>query len=152
MYASCGLKTKALVLCLALAIVTPATAQVARSSVDTPASAGVSEFRDPKTGQIWTPNNVGLVSGPNTPADQAFDPLAQAVRVDGVVVQRAKITPLGMVPTTAGPAVPIVNIEDASLRAIPGQRWQVVLYLNNNSGRTIAQLLHCSFTNAGKPV
>lgn len=152
MYASCGLKIRAVILCLALAIGAPAAAQVARSSLDTPASAGVPEFRDPKTGQIWTPNNVGLVSGPNTPADRAFDPSAQAVRVDGVVVQRAKITPLGMVPITAGPTVPIVNIEDASLRAIPGQRWQVVLYLNNNSGRTIAPLLHCNFTNAGKPV
>jgi hypothetical protein len=152
MYASCSLRTKALICCLALVIGTPATAQVARSSVDTPASAGMPEFRDPKTGQIWTPNNVGMVSGPNTPADRAFDPMAQAVRVDGVVVQRAKITPLGMVQITAEPTVPLVNIDDASLRAVPGRRWQVVLYLNNNSGRTIAPLLHCSFTNAGKPV
>ena len=152
MNASCGSGTKILIFALALTIGSPAIAQVARSSVDMPASAGVPEFRDPKTGQVWTPNNVGLVSGPNTPADRAFDPLGQAVRVDGVVVQRAKITPLGMVPITAGPTVPIVNIDDASLRAVPGQRWQVVLYLNNNSGRTIVPLIHCSFTNAGKPV
>lgn len=152
MNASCGSGAKALVFLLALAIGSPAGAQAIRSSVDMAASAGVPEFRDPKTGQIWTPNNVGLVSGPNTPADRAFDPLAQAVRVDGVIVQRAKITPLGMVPITAGPTVPIVNITDASLRAIPEQRWQVVLYLNNNSGRTIVPLIHCSFTNAGKPV
>ena len=117
-----------------------------------PATAGVPEFRDPKTGQIWTPNNVGLVPGPNTPADRAFDPLGQAVRVDGVVVQRPKVTPLGAVPITAGPTVPVVNIENATLRAVPEQRWQVVLYLNNNSGRTVVPLLHCSFTNAGKPV
>lgn len=152
MYASCGSGTKTLIFALALAIGSPAIAQVARSSVDMPASAGVPEFRDPKTGQIWTPNNVGLISGPNTPADRAFDPLGQAVHVDGVVVQRAKVTPLGMVPITAGPTVPIVNIDGASLRAVPGQRWQVVLYLNNNSGRTIVPLIHCSFTNAGKPV
>ncbi|MDP1749426.1 MAG: hypothetical protein Q8L22_08205 [Reyranella sp.] len=152
MKASCGSGTKALIFLLALAIGSPAMAQVARSSADMPASAGAPEFRDPKTGQIWTPNNVGLVSGPNTPADRAFDPLGQAVRVDGVVVQRAKITPLGMVPITSGPTVPVVNIDHASLRAVPGQRWQVVLYLNNNSGRTIVPLIHCSFTNAGKPV
>lgn len=152
MYASGGSGTKTLILVLALAIGAPAIAQVVRSSVDMPALAGVPEFRDPKTGQIWTPNNVGMVSGPDTPADRAFDPLGQAVRVDGVVVQRAKITPLGMVPITAGPTVPLVNIDDASLRAVPGQRWQVVLYLNNNSGRTIVPLIHCSFTDAGKPV
>ena len=152
MYASRGWGTKALILGLVLAIGVPAAAQVTRSSVDMPASAGVPEFRDSKTGQIWTPNTVGLVAGPNTPADRAFDPLAQAVRVDGVVVQRAKITPLGVVPITAGPTVPIVNIDGASLSAIPEKRWQVVLYLNNNSGRTVAPLLHCSFTSAGKPV
>lgn len=152
MYASSGFGTKAMILVLALAISLPAAAQVIRSSVDMAASSGVPEFRDPKTGQIWTPNNVGLVSGPNTPADRAFDPLAQAARVDGVVVQRARITPLGTVPITAGPTVPIVNIDGASLSAIPEKRWQVVLYLNNNSARTVAPLLPCSFTNAGKPV
>ena len=158
MYASRGTGTKALIFSLVLAISVPvigsapAIAQVTRSSVDMQASAGVPEFRDPRTGQIWTPNNVGLVAGPNTPADQAFDPMAQAVRVDGVVVQRSRITPLGMVPITAGPTVPIVNIGDASLRAVPGRRWQVVLYLDNNSGRTVVPLIHCLFTNAGKPV
>jgi hypothetical protein len=130
----------------------PVLAQAPRSTVDMTASSGVPEFRDPKTGQIWTPNNVGLTPGPNTPADRAFDPLGQAARVDGVVVQRPKVTPLGAVPITAGPTVPIVNIENASLRAVPERRWQVVLYLNNNSARTVAPLLHCSFTNAGKPV
>lgn len=152
MYASRGLGAKALIFGLVLAVSAPAAGQVARSSVDMPASAGAPEFRDPKTGQIWTPNNVGVVSGPNTPADRAFDPMAQAVRVDGVVVQRARITPLGAIPITAGPTVPIVNIDGATLSAIPEKRWQVVLYLNNNSGRTVAPLLLCSFTNAGKPV
>ncbi len=151
-YACRGLGAKALFFGLVLSISAPAAAQVTRSSVDMPVSAGVPEFRDPKTGQIWTPNNVGLVSGPNTPADRAFDPLAQAVRVDGVVVQRPRITPLGMVPITAGPTVPVVNIDGAALSAVPEKRWQVVLYLNNNSGRTIVPMLLCTFTNAGKPV
>jgi hypothetical protein len=152
MNASCGSGAKALIFLMMFAMGAPASAQAVRSSVDMAASAGGPEFRDPKTGQIWTPNNVGLVAGPNTPADRAFDPLAQAVHVDGVIVQRVKITPLGMVPITSGPTVPIVTITDASLRAVPEQRWQVVLYLNNNSGRTIVPLIHCSFTNAGKPV
>ena len=152
MYGSRGSVMRALPCLVAFTMVSPAAAQVPRSTVDMSASAGVPEFRDPKTGQIWTPNNVGLVPGPNTAADRAFDPLGQAARVDGVVVQRPKVTPLGAVPITAGPTVPIVNIENATLRAVPEQRWQVVLYLNNNSGRTVVPLLHCSFTNAGKPV
>lgn len=143
---------KGLLCLVALMSISPAFAQAPRSTVDMPASAGAPEFRDPKTGQIWTPSNVGLVPGPNIPADRAFDPLGQAARVDGVVVQRPKVTPLGAVPITAGPTVPVVNIENASLRAVPERRWQVMLYLNNNSARTVAPLLHCSFTNGGKPV
>lgn len=152
MYGSRGSSMKALVCLAMVAIVVPAHAKAPRSTVDMSASAGVPEFRDPKTGQIWTPNNVGLTPGPNTPADRAFDPLAQAASVDGVIVQRPKVTPLGAVPITAGPTVPLVNIENATLRAVPGQRWQVVLYLNNNSDRTIVPLLHCQFSNAGRPV
>lgn len=152
MYGSRELGMKALVGVAVLAIVAPAHGKAPRSTVDISASAGVPEFRDPKTGQIWTPNNVGLVPGPNTAADRAFDPLAQAASVDGVTVQKPKITPLGAVPIAAGPTVSLVNIENATLRAIPEQRWQVVLYLNNNSNRTIAPLLHCQFSNAGKPV
>jgi hypothetical protein len=152
MYRSYGSGLTALVCLVGLTIAPAALGQAPRSSVDTPASAGVPEFRDPKTGQIWTPENVGLVPGPNTPSDRAFDPLAQAVHVDGVVVQRPRITPLGSVPITAGPTVPIVNIDDATLRAVPSQRWQVVLYLNNNSAKTVVPLLHCGFTNNGKPV
>jgi hypothetical protein len=152
MYGFRGSGMKGLLCLVALMSASPVLAQATRSTVDMPASAGVPEFRDPKTGQIWTPNNVGLVPGPNTPADRAFDPLGQAARVDGVVVQRPKVTPLGAVPIMAGPTVPIVTIENASLRAVPERRWQVVLYLNNNSGRTVAPLLHCSFTNGGKPV
>lgn len=152
MYGYRGMGVKALVCLAMLAIVAPAHAKAPRSTADIPASAGLPEFRDPRTGQVWTPNNVGLVPGPNTPADRAFDPLAQAASVEGVIVQRPKVTPLGAVPITAGPTVPLVNIENATLRAVPEQRWQVVLYLNNNSNRTIAPLLHCQFSNAGKPV
>ena len=35
---------------------------------------------------------------------------------------------------------------------MPEKRWRIVLYLDNNSARTVVPLLHCSFTNAGKPV
>ena len=52
----------------------PASAQKPRSSVDMPATKGVPQFRDPKTGQIWTPLNVGQQSGPPTPEDLAGGP------------------------------------------------------------------------------
>jgi len=69
---------------------------VLRSSVEMSTTAGMPEFRDPKTGQIWTPENVGQGPiGKPTPADLAFDPLAQAQRIKGVVVQRPGFTPLG---------------------------------------------------------
>jgi hypothetical protein len=110
------------------------------------------QFRDPKTGQIWTPRNVGGVSGPNTPADRAFDPRAQTTVVKGTVVQTPNVTPVGTVPITAGPTVPIAIIDNASLSAIPAQRWQVVLYLNNNSASTINPVIECRFTNGGQLV
>jgi hypothetical protein len=132
--------------------VMPVQAQVPRSTVDMPASQTVPQFRDPKTGQVWTPLNVGLQSGPPTPQDLAFDPRGQAVYVKGVVTQRPAIVPLSAVPITAGPTVPIVDIGDATLSAVPGKRWQVVLYLQNNSAGTVAPLLNCRFTNSGKLV
>ena len=142
-----------IVACLVgLTMAAAAHAQAPRSKIDMPATPGVPEFRDPKTGQIWTPLNVGLQSGPPTPADLAFDPLGQAVYVQGVVTQRPSVVPLASVPITAGPTVPIVNLGDATLRAIPGKRWEVVLYLDNNSANTVVPLLNCRFTNSGRLV
>ena len=135
-----------------LTMASAAHAQAPRSKVDMPATPGVPEFRDPKTGQIWTPLNVGQQSGPPTPEDLAFDPLGQAVYVRGVVVQRPGIVPLDAVPITAGPTVPIVNLGDATLRAVPGKRWQVVLYLDNNSASVVVPVINCRFTNAGNLV
>jgi hypothetical protein len=135
-----------------LTMASAAHAQAPRSKVDMPTTPGVPEFRDPKTGQIWTPLNVGQRSGPPTPQDLAFDPLGQAVYVQGVVTQRPSVVPLAAVPITAGPTVPIVNLGDATLRAVPGKRWEVVLYLDNNSANTVVPLLNCRFTNGGRLV
>lgn len=124
-----------------------------RSRVEVPTTPGMPEFRDPKTGQIWTPENVGQGPiGKPTPADLAFDPLAQAERIKGVVVQRPNFTLLGWSAPTVGPATPLVTMDNASLRAVPGKRWQVVLYVNNNSAGTLAPMIDCRFTNAGKLV
>jgi hypothetical protein len=38
------------------------------------------------------------------------------------------------------------------LRAVPGQRWQAVLYLDNNSGNPVEPVIECRFTNGGNPV
>lgn len=137
---------------LGLTMAAQALAQAPRSSVDVPATSGVPEFRDPKTGQIWTPLNVGGKSGPPNRADLAFDPLGQAAYVGGVVTQRPSIVSLSNVPITAGPTVPIVNLGEATLRAVPGKRWEVVLYLNNNSANLVVPVINCRFTNAGKLV
>ena len=137
---------------MSLAVASAAWAQAPRSSVSMQATSGVPEFRDPRTGQIWTPLNVGQQSGPPTPQDLAFDPLGQAVYVNGVVTQRVSVVPLWSVPITAGPTVPIVNLGDPTLRAVPGRRWQVVLYLDNNSANTVTPLIDCRFTNSGKLV
>ena len=117
-----------------------------------PAVPDQPQFRDPKTGQIWTPQNVGGKSGPNTPEDRAFNPQGQVVAVQGMVVQRPAVTLLGTVPITAGPTVPIANLDDAALSVIPGQRWQIVLYLNNNSAGTINPVIECRFNNSGNLV
>ena len=129
-----------------------AEAQVPRSYVEMSASQGVPQFKDPKTGRIWTPLNVGQRSGPPTPEDLAFDPLGQAVYVKGVVTQRPMLVPLSSVPITAGPTVPIVEIDNPTLSAVPGKRWQVVLYIQNNSATVQVPLLNCRFTNSGRLV
>ena len=135
-----------------LTVASAAFAQVPRSSVDAAASPGLPEFRDPKTGQVWTPENVGGGPAPTDAASRAFDPLAQAIVVRGVVDQNVRVTRIGTVPVTAGPTVPLVNIDAISLRVVPGQRWQAVLYLNNNSTFTMASVIGCRFTNAGNLV
>jgi hypothetical protein len=110
-------------------------------------------FRDPVTGQIWTPENVGGgPSDPTRPENRAFNPQGQTTIVPGPSVQTPNVTLIGSVPITAGPSVPIAIIDNATLTAIPSQRWQVVLYLNNNSAGTINPVIECQFTNSGNLV
>jgi hypothetical protein len=139
--------------CLAgMTLASAAFAQGPRSSLDVAASAGAFEFKDPKTGQVWTPETVGQDGRPLTgPDDKAFNPQAQNVPLQ-VVEQRVRGRPVGTVAITAGPTVPIVVMDNATLRAVPGQRWQVVLYLDNNSGNAVSPVIECDFTNSGKPV
>jgi hypothetical protein len=134
-----------------MAALAPGVQAQTRSAVDVAAGTGSPEFRDPKTGQVWTPETVSQDGRPIGPDDKAFDPRAQSAPAQAVL-QKATPRPVGSVPITAGPTVPIVNMENPSLRAVPGQRWQVVLYLNNNSGNGVTPVVECHFTNHGQPV
>lgn len=142
----------AIPLCFVGMTMAPAVhAQAPKSSVEVSASTGLPEFRDPKTGRIWTPENVGQGGKPILPEDHAFDPAAQSGALQ-LVLQKAIAKPVGSVPITAGPTVPIVNLENTSLRAVPGQRWQLATYLNNNSSQAVEPVLECHFTNHGQLV
>jgi hypothetical protein len=126
-------------------------AQATKSNVDVASSTGAFEFRDPKTGHVWTPETVGQDGKPISPDDKAFDPLSQSVPLQ-MVLQKAVPKPVGTVPITAGPTVPIVELQDPVLRAVPGQRWQLAMYINNNSANAVEPVLECHFTNHGQPV
>jgi hypothetical protein len=137
---------------VAMTVTQAALAQAPRSSVGVAASTGAPEFKDPKTGQVWTPETVGQDGRPLTgPDDKAFNPSAQNVAAT-MIDQKVRGRPIGTVPVTAGPTVPIVAMNNASLRAVPGQRWQAVLYLDNNSGNPVEPVIECRFTNGGNPV
>jgi hypothetical protein len=137
---------------LGVAVASAALAQTSRSTLDVAASTGGPEFRDPKTGQVWTPETVGQDGRPLTgPDDKAFDPAGQNVAT-WIAEQRVRGRPVGTVPVTAGPTTPIVAMDGATLRAVPGQRWQVVMYLDNNSGNPVDPVIECRFLNAGNTV
>jgi hypothetical protein len=116
------------------------------------------QFRDEKTGKIWTPDNVSKdnqlrpANEPSSPADRAFVPNAQIANAPNVVVQRPAATLVGTVPITAGPTVPIVTLDSPSLQAIPGDRWVAPIYLTNNSGAPASAQVGCTFTNGGRSV
>ena len=119
---------------------------------------GAPEFRDPKTGRVWTPENVSKdnrlepANQPGTPADKAFDPRSQVTTAGAISVQRPRANLMGTVPITAGPTVPIVTIDGPSLQAIPGDRWLTVLYVTNNSVAEVNPQIGCTFTNGGRSV
>ncbi|MBN9538620.1 MAG: hypothetical protein J0H77_18000 [Alphaproteobacteria bacterium] len=85
-------------------------------------------------------------------ADLAFDPAGQTTRIDGVVVQRPPTALLGWSPPSAGPNVPLVSLDNPTLSAVPGKRWQVALYVDNNANGTMVPMIDCSFTNGGNAV
>ena len=137
---------------LSVTIASAAVVEANRSKLDIAASQGAPEFRDPKTGQIWTPENVGQDGKPLAgPEDKAFDPTAQSAPAM-IAEQRVRGRPVGTVPVTAGPTVPILAMDSMTLRAVPGQRWQAVMYLDNNSNQAVEPVIECSFLNGTNTV
>ena len=132
------------------------TSQVAPDSIAATAGGPI-EFRDPKTGKVWTPYNVSQddKQAPRTAIsvqDKAFDPQSQRTVVEGVTVQHPRAQLMGVLPVTAGPGVPLVTLDGASLQAIPGERWLTALYVTNNSAATVDTVVGCLFTNADRKV
>jgi hypothetical protein len=114
-------------------------------------------FRDEKTGKVWTPETVSQdnKAGPATPMsaeDKAFDPRRQQTVVEGVTVQRPRANLMGVLPVTAGPNVPLVTLDGASLQAVPGERWLTVIYVTNNSATVVDTVVGCTFTNGDRKV
>jgi hypothetical protein len=124
----------------------------------TASAVAQTQFRDEKTGKVWTPDNVSKdnqirpANEPSTPADRAFNPNAQIATATGVVVQRPTANLLGTVPITAGPSVPIVTLDAPTLQAIPGDRWVAPVYVTNNSAAEANAQIGCTFTNGGNNV
>ena len=80
-----------------MTVASAALAQATRASVDVAASTGVPEFRDPKTGQVWTPETVGQDGRPLAgPEDKAFDPKAQNDATQ-IALQQVRGRPVGTV-------------------------------------------------------
>ena len=120
---------------------------------------GLTQFKDEKTGKVWTPENVSKdnqtpqqqAAMPQSSTDKAFDPNSQVVSTQ-VVLQRPKGNLMGTVPITAGPNVPVVVIDSPWLQAVPQQNWLSVLYVTNNSANVVDAVVGCTFTNGGRPV
>jgi hypothetical protein len=151
-----------LAICSGLALATGVEAALAQTSV----TVGVTpnppaEYRDDRTGTIWAPgvdnrlsrdNRLEPRNQPSAPADRAFDPQSQVAVAEPLVVQRPQATLMGTVPITAGPTVPVISLDGPTLKAIPGDRWLMVLYVTNNSGAAVDPQVGCTFTNGGRAV
>ena len=136
---------------IGMTLASAVTAQPAKSNVEVAATTGAFEFRDPVTGHVWTPENVGQDGTPIGPDDKAFDPRGQAAPLQAVL-QKSVAKPVGSVPITAGPTVPVAELQNLALRVMPGKRWYVAMYINNNSANAIQPVVECRFTNHGQPV
>jgi hypothetical protein len=121
-------------------------------------------FRDPVTGRVYDPSNVGQPADkPVPPEDRAFDPRAQGRGTIGAPPGSGPVAPryieattrvIGSVPRVSGPGsnVPLVALEIPSLRIGPEGRWLLTMNLANNSGQPFDASVACSFRNGDRPV
>src|SRR5258708_28601855 len=93
--------------CLAgMTLASAAFGQAPRDSLDVAASTGAFEFKDPKTGQVWTPETVGRDGRPlSQPDDKAFKPQEQNAHLQDVA-QHERGRTVGSVTITANPTAP----------------------------------------------
>lgn len=132
-----------------------------------PPSAGVTEprtFRDPVTGRVYDPGNVGQPADkPVPPEDRAFDPRTQGRDTIGPPPGSGPAPPryveaqtrvIGTVPRLSGPGsnVPLVSLEIPSLHAGPQGRWVLQMNLANNSNQTFDAAVACGFRNGERSV
>ena len=133
-----------------------AAASLSVMAVAAMAQSAPPQFRDNRTGRVWTPefveNDRSQAMAPPVDVNRAFDPSAQTAVVQGTVLQRPRAQLMGTVPMTAGPNVPIVTLDLPSLQALPQQHWLTILYVTNNSARTVDVVVGCQFTNGGRLV
>ncbi|HTR84018.1 MAG TPA: hypothetical protein VMI56_06040 [Reyranella sp.] len=137
---------------LAAALTVVAGAALAQTRPQPAPPPGEPSFRDPTTGRIYTPDNVGNDTKPVAPEDRAFDPSGQAVVERGVFDESVIGRPIRRIPITAGPTVPLVDVGGLQLRVEPGDRWRVMFQLRNNSANLYEPVVVCRFTNGGQPV
>lgn len=145
------METKGRICAVSLLGLLAASAAGAQTSI---VPSGYPEFRDPVTGKVWTPDNVGKDGTPVPYDDRAFEPRAQSGGVPVTMVQHVRPRVLGTVPITAGHStnVPTMLIDMPSLFADPGRQWLAVVYLTNNGPVAIEPVLNCSFTNGDQLV
>ena len=132
-----------------------------------PAAAAAAEpqtFRDPATGRVYDPGNVGQPADkPVPPEDRAFDPRAQGRGTIGAPPGSGPIEPrmvevptrvIGSVPKVSGPGsnVPLVGLEIPSLHIGPQGRWVLQINLANNSAQSFDAAVACTFRNGDRPV
>ena len=142
---------KVLIGLVALTMAQAALAQATCSSVAVAASTGAPEFKDPKTGQVWTPETVSQDGRPSP--DPTTRPSIRARKMCRPWRRATGARQAGRNGAGHGGADSADRRHDnATLRAAPGQRWQAVLYLDNNSGNPVEPVVECHFTNGGKTV
>ena len=89
---------------------------------------------------------------PQRPEDRAFDPQRQA-SVAAPPIDRAPVVDrLGVVPITAGPNIPLVELSNVKLSSTQRDHWQLSVTLTNNSPNTYQPVFMCHFFNGERTV